>query len=282
MDLICRDVPKSTCTSTGAVGSKADAQYDLASPSAMLFTPCWESDEVDAKSAPRATSASAAPSPSIVTQKLPKRGIFSWPLAVIAKTVLPSLDSAFALHSSIASAPPPALQERMGEQRGASDEAVCAAEGARVSINKRDASIVSHARDLPILHRTGGMRWMPTPTEAARDAPGQAGARSLSSSITSRPSPAAIASKHGSKLTPAAPDTRHSSPSPDVIPLQRTAWCSRTDASRAKGAITLPDQHEWPRLGDQSSRVYAKVPPRLGPAHGNGNGFHTTWRIKHE
>ena len=62
-------------------------------------------------------------------------------------------------------------------------------------------------------------------------------------------------------------------------------WSSLGNVSheqRKFAILSLPDQHEWPRLGDQSSRVYAKVPPRLGPAHGNGNGFHTTWRIKHD
>ena len=170
------------------------------------------------------TARAEAPSPSIVTQKLPKRGIFSCPLAVIAKTVLPSVDSAFALHSSIANAPPPALQElsTLDRPRSHSRNGSGGKSNWRACLHRREQrtcfrpcsksvrpwvlQVCSHTTRFALTRRKGR-------------------AQSLSSSMTSRPSPAAMASKHGSKLTPEAPATKHCSPVPDVMPLQSKSRC---------------------------------------------------------
>jgi hypothetical protein len=107
--LICFVAPRSTCMSTLDAGSNPLAQKDCASPSTAFRAACWAFEEVADTSAPKATSLCAAPSPTIETQKFPRRGIFSWPLGAAEKTLLPSLDSAEELQAALSKEPPPDL-----------------------------------------------------------------------------------------------------------------------------------------------------------------------------
>ena len=93
----------------------------------------------------------------------------------------------------------------------------------RVSISKGKTSSICQVYDAPILpHAVGEIK-----AKGSRNL-----GKQLSSSCcnTSLPSPAAMASRQGSKWTPEAPVTRHCSPAADVMPLALPKWPQQSHA----------------------------------------------------
>jgi hypothetical protein len=93
----------------------------------------------------------------------------------------------------------------------------------RVAIKKRNASAVRSADNLPTL-APGMCKNRPAIAHNTTER------RSSSNCMISLPSPAAMASKHGSKVMPEPVVTRHCSPPGDVMPLWQTHGYKRHTA----------------------------------------------------
>jgi hypothetical protein len=102
----------------------------------------------------------------------------------------------------------------------------------------------------------------------------------LSICMTSRPSPAAIASKQDSNEMPADVLTTHCSPMADVAPLARKQRACQRE--RASDDSAPPHEHEGSGLCNEDSAIDSVITPGLRTTHGDGHGFHVHWRIKHD